>query len=160
MFLMGLLLIPRVVQGDIVWPALYVEERLWSIPPIAAGLLVELLVLVVVFQLPIKRAALVGVVMNTGSMLVGTILIPLAGLGWEVFPGLLLYHAFGIGTFNPYTWSATFLMAALITSAIESAIILFFKISIGRRRFLWLYAANCVSVGIAFLSLLVRPPRT
>ena len=145
-------------KADVVWPALYLETRLWSVWPILAGLIVEFGVLRWAFDLEARKALLVDVAMNTASALVGAILIPLAGIVWEVFPGLVVYKMLGIGTFNPGTWAATFLFAVLITSLIERFVIArFFKISVSRRRFLWLCAANAVSVGIAFASLFIKP---
>jgi len=147
--------------ADVVWPALFLETRLWSVWAIVAGLLVEFAVLRWAFDLEPRRALVVDVGMNAASALLGAILIPLAGIIWEIFPGLVVYRVFHIGTFNPGTWAATFVFAVLITSWIERLVIArFFKIPVSRRLFAWLCAANTVSVGIAFVSLLIKPMET
>ena len=153
---MGLFTVSQIASADVIWPALVLEQRLWSLPPILSGLAVELVVLLWAFRLPFGEAVLVDVVMNLGSTLAGTLLIPLGGLAWEIGPGLPF--ADKLGTFNPYAWAATFLIAVGATTLIEAFIVKkVFEISLGRRRFLWLCAANCASVGIAFASFRGRP---
>jgi hypothetical protein len=98
--------------------------------------------------------------MNAVSSALGIVLIPALGFMWEMFPGAVLYKLFNVGTFNPGTWAATFLIAVIATTAIEAAVVLWgFKIPLGRRRFWILFAANCVSVAIAFVSLWIHPPK-
>ena len=70
-----------------------------------------------------------------------------------------MYRFLNIGTFNPGTWVATFLMATLATTAVEAAVVKWgFKIALGWRRFGILGLANTLSVAIAFVSLWLRPP--
>ena len=149
------------LYADMVWPALLVEQRLLSVIPITAGLIVEWLALRFGgFGLSWKKAVLVDVVMNAASTVVGIVLIPALGFGWEYFPGLVLYKFFNVGTFNPGTWAATFVIAVLATTAIEAAVVRWgFKVPLGQRRFWILCAANCVSVAIAFASLWIHPPK-
>lgn len=147
--------------ADAVWPALVLEERLLSIIPISAGLIFEWLVLWLGgFGFSWKKAIVVDVVMNTVSTLVGIILIPVLGLLWEVFPGLVLYKFAHVGTFNPGTWFATFVMAVLATSLIEAMVVRWgFKVVLGQKRFWIICAANFVSVALAFASLWIHPPQ-
>ena len=158
---MPLALPTQPIVADMVWPALILEQRILSVLPISAGLVVEWLVLWRAdFGLSWKKAAVVDMVMNAASMAAGGVAIPLLGLLWEVFPGLVLYKAFHIGTFNPGTWFATFVMAVLATTAVEAAVVRWgFNIPLGSRRFWILSAANLTSVAIAFASLWTRPPR-
>jgi len=144
-----------------VWPALFLEQRLFSVIPITAGLIVEWAALRFGgFGLSWKRAAVIDVVMNAVSSGVGIILIPVLGLAWEVFPGIILYKVFNVGTFNPGTWAGTLIMAVLATTAIEAVVVRWgFKVALNRRRFWVLCAANCASVAIAFVSLWMHPPR-
>ncbi len=147
------------VFADVVWPALYLEMRLLSSVPIVAGLIVECFVLRYGFGLTWKRAVWVDVVMNAVSTAAGVVLIPIAGIMWEIFPGSVMYKFFNIGTFNPATWTATYVMAVLLTTAIEAAVVKWlFKIPLKRGRFWMLCGANAMSVGIAFVSLMLRPP--
>ena len=147
--------------GDVVWPALVLEQRILSAVPISAGLIVEWFALWVGgFGLSWRKAAVVDIVMNAVSTVVGIVLTPAIGLVWEFFPGTLLFKLFNIGTFNPGTWVATFLIAVLVTTAIEAVVVRWgFKVLLGRRRILILCAANSVSVSIAFASLWMHPPK-
>lgn len=148
------------VPADVVWPALVLETRLLSVVSITVGLLVEWLALSFGgFELSWKRAAIVDLVMNTVSTIAGIPLIPLLGLAWEVFPGQFLYKRYNLGTFNPGTWVATFVLATVATTFIEAAVVSWgFKITLGKRRFGVLCLANAVSVGVAFVTLWMRPP--
>src|SRR5882762_5763464 len=137
------------LYADVVWPALVLEQRILSVIPITAGLIVEWAALCFGgFGLSWKKAAVVDVVMNAVSTGAGIVLIPALGFAWEFFPGLVLYKVFKVGTFNPGTWAAIFVMAVLATTAIEASVVRWvFKVPLGRRRFWILCAANCVSVG-------------
>ena len=98
--------------------------------------------------------------MNFASTLLGILLIPIAGLAWEFFPGSVLYRIFDVGTFNPGTWVMTFLFAVAINAALESLVIRWaFKTKLGKRGFWGLVVANAVSVGLAFGSLFVLWPQ-
>lgn len=146
--------------ADVIWPALFLEGRLLTIPVIAAGLFIEWLFLVFGLGLTAKKAAVVDVVMNAVSTLVGMLAIPLAGLVWEFFPGLLMFKMLNIGTFNPLTWAFTYVAAVAITACIEVIVAKrIFKLIKSRRELLVVLAANAASVGVAFASLFVFPPR-
>jgi hypothetical protein len=152
------LLLPTVACADVVWPALFLETRLATWWSVSIGLFVEFLIIWRAFDLSVKKALLVDFVANIVSALLGIILIPLAGVAWEVFPGLVFYKVFHIGTFNPATWSATYLFAVAINASLEWAVIQRgFKIPIGKRGFWIMVGANAVSVAVAFGSLFVFP---
>jgi hypothetical protein len=152
------LLVPTAARADVVWPALYLETRLATWWSVSIGLLVELLVIWRAFALEIKKALLVDLVANAASVLLGIIFIPLAGMVWEIFPGLVFYKVFNVGTFNPTTWAATCIFAVAINAALEWAVIQKgFKLPIGKRGFWILAGANAVSVAVAFGSLFVFP---
>ena len=128
---------------------------------IAAGLVIEYLFVRKVTNLSIGRTAWADLAMNGISALLGVLLIPIAGLVWEFFPGLVIYKLFNIGTFNPGTWIATLLMAVFINTLIERAALrrLFKQPVMGRRSFWLLFLANFLSVGLAYGSLFVSWPR-
>ncbi len=148
------------VLADMVWPALFLEERILSVAPIAVGLTVEWLALWRGgFGLSWKKAIVVDIVMNAVSTVAGIFVIPVLGILWEYYPGSLIYSHFHIGTFNPLTWAVTFAIAVIATTLIEAAVVRWgFRISLGRRRFGILCAANVASVAIAFVSVLTHPP--
>lgn len=105
--------------ADIIWPALVVEPRLSSWWAIGSGLLVEFFFVRRLTTLDLKMSAVADLTMNAASALLGILLLPLSGLAWEVFPGIVLSTAFNIGTFKPGTWTATFLLAVFINAVLE-----------------------------------------
>lgn len=147
------------IIADIVWPALVVEPRLFSWWAIGSGLLVEFFFVRWLTRLDVKMGAVADLTMNAASALLGIFLLPLAGIVWEFFPGIILHSAFNIGTFNPGTWTATFLLAVFINAALETSVLRrVFKQQTGKRVFWWLCVANSLSVAIAFASLFTHPP--
>ncbi len=149
------------ILADVIWPAMLLEGRLLSWWAILAGLLVEYCFVRWLTTLSAGRAVWADIAMNAASSLLGIIFIPLIGIGWEYFPGIVLYKVFDIGTFNPGTWAFTFCMAVGVNAALETFVLIkFFKQPIGKRGFWWLCVANALSVGVAFGSLFVYPPRT
>jgi hypothetical protein len=144
--------------ADVIWPAAFLENRLLSVWIISAGLFIEYFIVWRVTSLGVWRSILADVTMNAASTLLGIVLIPLAGIAWEFFPGILLYKWFNLGTFNPGTWAATFVLAVLINSVLEMTVLrVAFKQRFGKRLFLWLCLANALSVGLAMASFLIYP---
>jgi len=155
-----LLLLPTAAYANVVWPALYLEARLFSWWAICIGLLVEFFFIKYLFSLPTKNAAIATVSANAVSAVAGIILIPLAGIAWELFPGSVINWAFSWGTFNPITWGATFVLGCLVNGLLEGAV--YKKWFCPQFRFkskalLWLLVANSISVGAAFISLWLKP---
>jgi hypothetical protein len=155
-----LLALARPALADVVWPALIVESRILSWWVIGFGLIVEFFFVRWLFSLPWSRAALATVTANAVSAILGIPLIPLSGIIWELFPGSIYMALLKWGTFNPITWTATFLLSCLITTAIEALVYKkAFRLTVRRREFSWLFVANAISVGAAFVSLWFHPPR-
>jgi hypothetical protein len=153
--------IAPIFAADVIWPSLILERRLLCALPISAGLVAEWVALFFGgFGLSWKKTIVVDLVMNTVSSIVGIFLIPILGIVWEIFPGSLIYWIFQVGTFNPVTWLATFLLSTCASTAIEAVVIgRGFKIPLDWKRFWILFAANAVSTAIAFVSLWIHPPR-
>ena len=142
-----------------VWPALYLEKRLLAWWVIGFGLLVEWRAVHYLTGRSWRGSVWPTLAMNLASTIVGLVLIPLAGFGWEFFPGTLLYKIFDVGTFNPGTWIATLVFAVLINTSIEALVLKrVFKTRFPKDGFLVLALANAVSVGAAMVSIMVAPP--
>lgn len=151
---------PAAAYANAVWPALILESRLFSWWAIGLGLLVEFFFIKWLFSLSPKKAALATISANAVSSVAGVILIPMAGIGWELLPGLAMDWAFGWGTFNPVTWSATFIMGCLINGLVEGAVYKKWfapEFRFKSKAFLWLLVANSLSVGAAFVSMWISP---
>lgn len=148
------------ILADVVWPALFLEQRLFSWRAIGLGLVVEFFFVRWLTVLGFRMCIAADITMNAASALLGIILVPAAGFIWELFPGIIIYKVFNIGTFNPGTWAATFLFAVFINAALETSVLRFaFKQKTGKRVFWWLCVANSLSVSLAFGSLFIHPPK-
>lgn len=153
-----LLVTSSAATADVVWPALYLETRLFSWWAIGVGLVAEYLFVRWLFRLSIQRSAIATLAANGVSAIAGILLIPLAGVIWELFPGSIYMRVLHWGTFNPITWAATFVLACLINTFIEATVyIRGCKLLVRRREFWWLFVANAVSVGLAFITLFLVP---
>lgn len=151
----------QTAAANVVWPALYLETRLFSWWAISLGLAVEYLFVRQLFQTTPWRALKTTVAANTVSALAGVLLIPLAGILWELGPGLLLYTLAGYGTFNPATWLGSFLLACAVNTALEGYVYRYFKLPFRfkSRLFALFMLANAISVGAALGSLILIPLR-
>lgn len=150
--------VPATAHADMVWPALLLEFRLLSLPVIALGLLVEAAVLRSGFGMRWSRAVFAACVVNAASTALGVVLVPLAGLVWEIFAGFVVYSLLPLGTFNPFGWIATFLVAVAVTTGLEVVCLKqAFGVPPTRRTWKLWALANAASVGLAFAGLLLEP---
>jgi hypothetical protein len=146
----GVLLAPTAAHADVLWPGLFLEGGMLTLPAILVGLLIEIAILRFGFRLTWRRSVVAGVAVNGISTLVGVLLTPLLGMAWELFPGGLINDRFDLPEFNPVTWTATAILAALASTAIEGvALIRLFKIRFDLPRWLLWLAANAISTAIA-----------
>jgi len=97
-------LLPAVAYGNVVWPALYTETKVSSLPIISLSLVLEYLVIRQLFKRSIKESVLYTITANIASGLIGLILRPLSGIAWELSLGMLVMWIFDWGTFNPVAW--------------------------------------------------------
>jgi hypothetical protein len=142
--------------GDITFPELLFEGRLLAWWVILLGLAVELPFVRLLAGFDLKRCILADLAMNAASTLLGILLIPILGLGWEIGA----YRLLGKGSFDLVHWAGTFLLAVTVNSAIELSVLRFdFKQKLGIRGFWWLCVANCLSVAPALWTLFYFPPQ-
>lgn len=135
--------------ADIVWPALYLVERMLSVWVILAGLVIEFFFVWQITELGVEKSIYADLLMNLASTVIGIILIPVFGL-IVVLP----FRA----TFGLAAWIATFCVTVLINTSVESLVLLRgFKQRIGKSEFCWLGLANALSAGAAFATFAVRP---
>lgn len=154
-----LFLTPSLAFGNIVWPALYTETKVSSLPIIALSLLLEFLVIRALFNKSIKISASFVVAANLLSGLVGLFLRPLSGIAWELSLGQLVKWIFDWGTFNPLAWVFVPIIGGAINAAIELLTIkLIWKEKFTKKNYLILWAINWVTVGIATIWVILSPP--
>jgi len=152
--------IPTLLVADVVWPALYLEVRLFSWWAIGLGLVVEYFLIKPLLKLTFRQTILYVTTVNIISAILGIILIPLGGILWEIFPAGIYNYLFGWGTFNPVTWGGTLVLAAWINAMVEGlAYNKIFKIKIifKSKEFWYLFLINILSVSFAFVSIWVYP---
>ena len=143
---------PRVIGADVVWPALYFEGSLLVWWVIAAGLVMEFPFYYLTADRTFPRSLFALMICNLISTLAGILLIPLLGILWEFFPGLLLYRVFNLGTFNPITYGATFLLAVAANSFIEVLCLKkIYTITFTKKKYAFIVTANLLSVGLALI---------
>lgn len=146
---------PSVASANVVWPALELTGSLLWWWPIAVGLVVEFAFIKWLFPISFIKAVIAVISANITSTIAGIILIPLAGIVWELFPGSIIYWVFGWGTFNPVGWAATLFLACFVNGFIERFVYIKWFVPVFKIKsmgFLWLLIANSVSVGIAYQS--------
>ncbi|QDK37975.1 hypothetical protein [Bdellovibrio sp. NC01] len=151
-----ILTIPLIAKADMVWPALLFADR-YALIAIPVGLLLEFFILKKYLPYSSMKSFWITFFMNLASTIIGGILIALAGLVWEVGPGILLYSYLSVGTFNPWTWIFTFVSAIAITTYIEYTFVRITTKLKKKELIKPLLLANLVSVAIAFVSLIFFP---
>ncbi len=147
----------NVPLADLVWPALYLADRMVAVPVILLGLVLEAGLFRRAFALSWRRAFGVACTVNVVSALVGIAVLPAWGWYWESSVAKR-NHSLGWGTFNPLTWAETCLMAWLLTTLVE-----YLPLRWVTQRpptlLPTLLLANAMSVGVAYLSLSCLPAR-
>ncbi|HQP10568.1 MAG TPA: hypothetical protein PKV41_04220 [Candidatus Omnitrophota bacterium] len=151
--------IPALAYGNMVWPALYVETKINSLPIIASSLALEYLAIRWLFQVGIRQSFLYTVIANLASGVIGLALRPLSGILWEVSLGQAVIFLFRWGTFNPVAWFFVPVIGGALNAGLELLCIkLVWKEKFTRRRFFAFWAVNWLTVGIATLWVVAAPP--
>ena len=144
-----------IALADIVFPELLFEGRLLAWWVILIGLAIELPFVRLITGFTLKRCVIADLAMNAVSTVAGLLLIPILGLGWELGGSQVL----GERRFDLAHWTGTFLLAVIVNTAIEFAVLRRgFKQQLGIRAFFWLGLANSLSVGLALWSFVHDPP--
>ncbi len=127
---------------NVIWPALYVLESLWEFWYLVIGtVLIETVVIKYAFKLSWKKSAVMSLIGNVVSGLIGTCLMVFGMLFWHlVFDGL-----FSGATFSSINWVATFILMCLGSVFLEAfAVKIIYKEKM-RRLFLPLLTGNFLS---------------
>ena len=138
------------VIANVVWPALYAETSISSLPIIALSLVIEFFFFRRLFNASNKQALFYDLSANLASGLVGLVGRPLSGLLYEVTIGMLVMRVFDWGTFNPIAWVSVPIFGGALNSIIELFTIrLIWKHKITKGSFLWIWLANIITISIA-----------
>lgn len=154
------MLLPAVAYGNVVWPALYTETKVSSLPIISLSMVLEYLVIRQLFKRSIKESVLYTITANVASGLIGLILRPLSGIAWELSLGMLIMWIFDWGTFNPVAWFFVPIIGGAVNASLELLTIkLIWKEKFTKKNFLSLWAINLITVGIATIWVVLYPPQ-
>ena len=147
------------ILANVIWPSLYLVERINTWWIIGISLLIEFLFLIWLTQEKILKVGLMTLVINLFSTGVGAFAIPLSGIAWELIATITIHPLFHWSTFNPVTWIVSCILATLLNAAIEMiSLILLFNLRWTAKTFGCLILANGITVSIAFRTILVNPP--
>lgn len=136
--------------ANLVWPALYAEDKVSSIPIIGLSLVIEFFFFRRLFTLNSKQACHYAFAANLASGLVGLIGRPISGLLYELTIGMLVMWIFDWGTFNPVTWLSVPIFGGALNALLELlAIQIIWKRKLSMKNFYWVWLANILTVGIA-----------
>jgi hypothetical protein len=146
------------ILADVVWPALYLHDRLYSWWGVGLGIVIEFFFIRWLTGLPAWPALRVTLVVNAISSVIGYFAYIWLDLVREFALTYLVFQPFDLGTFSWIGWGSACVYAALINAAIECAAMrIIFRIRITRWFFFWDTVANFLSVAVAFASLFVSP---
>jgi hypothetical protein len=159
---LGVLVFSTPARADIVWPGLILETRLLSFWAIAIGLVVEYAFLRWFFRFGVLKSVGVDLCMNGASTVLGCILLLFATFVWELPSDLFFRPLLGWKTGHAIDMVVACLLAVTINAVLESLVVGFTfngPVPVGKKGFWVLFAANAISVGLAYASLFfVRPP--
>ncbi len=125
---------------------------MWSILPIAVGLIVEWPAVYWLQRKTWLSAAWLTLLANLASALVGSLVIAFGGMPLGF--GLSLV---GMGD-SPFEWALIALLAIAANTIIEAAVLIAFRVTRTPRLFAILAAANTLSVGLAIYAEWKGPP--
>jgi hypothetical protein len=140
------------ILADMAWPALLLAGRLATWWCIAISVVIEAVALWRFIRWCPHKALFASLTMNTVSAFCGTLLLPVAGLRWEATASLTIYPWFGWGIFGLANQAVTWLIAVILSTAIEAFVLwLVFYAPWTRRLIVVVLAANAITVSLAFL---------
>ncbi len=144
--LLSFLFVPFSVSANMVWPSLYIARGMRSWYVILTGLVIETVFVKYFLKESCLKSLLIAFVMNLVSTIIGIVAIPLSG-----FIGEILMIPFGTGTFHPTHWLVSYIFAILANVFIEWGTVGFVFKPDNKKMFLWLFAANAISIIICIL---------
>lgn len=154
-----LILFPTAAYADVVWPALYAETKISSLPIIGISLLLEYWFFKWLFSINYKNALLYTVTANLASGIMGLLARPLSGIAYELSLGMLVNWLFSWGTFNPVAWFFVPIFGGAVNAGIELGTVrLIWKQRINKKRFFLTLFINAITVGIATVWVIIHPP--
>lgn len=151
------LLIPSTTFANMVWPALYTESKLSSIPIIVLSLVIEYFFFKWLFRINIRQAVIYTIIANLVSGVLGLFLRPMSGIAYELSLGGIINLLFNWGTFNPIAWIFVPIIGGVINAFLELLTIrLLWKQKFNKNRFLLIWMINTVTIAIATIWVVIE----
>lgn len=109
------------IIANAIWPAIYLVAQSASLWPVVLSIIIEYFVLRYISTLSWHKALLYVVAVNGFSALIGALPLVILDLGKDFLLGTLSEWLFGFrpGTFSVASWTATTLLASLISTSFE-----------------------------------------
>jgi hypothetical protein len=150
-------LIPSITYANMVWPALYTETKLSSVPIIGLSLVIEYFFFKWLFTINVRQAIRYTILANLISGLLGLFLRPIAGIAYELSLGGIINLLFNWGTFNPIAWIFVPILGGVINAFLELLTIrLIWKQKFNKRNYLFLWMINTVTIAIATIWVVIE----
>ena len=150
-------LIPSTTFANMVWPALYTESKLSSVPIIVLSLVIEYFFFKWLFRINIRQAVIYTIIANLVSGVLGLFLRPMSGIAYELSLGGIINLLFNWGTFNPIAWIFVPIIGGVINAFLELLTIrLLWKQKFNKHRFLLIWMINTVTIAIATIWVVIE----
>lgn len=150
-------LIPSTTFANMVWPALYTESKLYSIPIIVLSLIIEYFFFKWLLKINVRQAIIYTVVANIVSGVLGLFLRPISGIAYELSLGGIINLLFNWGTFNPVAWFFVPIIGGAINAFLELLTIrLIGKHRITKHHYLMTWMINAVTIAIATIWVVIE----
>ena len=142
-----------------VWPALYIMARSYTWWGIVLGLVIEYFALRLLSKATWQKTVVAVLAANALTSVIGYFAMPWLTFGWEFVLEFTVYQVIKLGTFNLFGWIATVFVMGAITAFPEYFFIKkVMKVEFTRKRsWLWWWLANCASVFVAFVTVIIWP---
>lgn len=149
--------IPSITYANMVWPALYTETKLSSVPIIGLSLVIEYFFFKWLFTINVKQAISYTILANLISGLLGFFLRPIAGIAYELSLGGIINLLFNWGTFNPIAWIFVPILGGVINAFLELLTIrLIWKQKFNKRNYLFIWMINTITIAIATIWVVIE----
>jgi len=146
------------ILANLVWPALYAEARVSSLPVIALSLAIEFFFFRRLFHLSNGKTVLYDLAANLASGLVGLLGRPLSGIVYEFTIGAVVMWIFDWGTFNPVAWVSVPIFGGALNALIELLTVrLIWNHKVTKRNFYWIWLANIITISAATIWVVTHP---
>lgn len=150
---------PSMAYANIVWPALYTETKVSSIPIIILSLIIEFFFFKWLFKIDVKKAFYYTGIVNIASGILGSVLRPLSGIFYEMSLGMIINMLFNWGTFNPVAWFFVPIIGGAINAFLELLTIrLIWKHKMNKKNYFLTWVINTITVAIATIWVVLYLP--